>query len=117
MFDISNATAVTAVAFSPLSNHRCLAGLGKVAPHGDAGLPREFYEHPASVMRVGAPDEQAAVGHILQPAERSRSGDRRGNAEAGYRNPKLCDLGLQKIEKHVPGGVSEKILREEAAAQ
>ena len=47
-------------------------------------------------MRVGAAEEDALVGHGLEPAQRRRRRDRGGDAQTRYGNAKLGDLACSR---------------------
>src|SRR5689334_18008962 len=52
------------------SDHCDFSDFREVAPQPLAGLWREFHEHPAAVMRIGASKEDAFLYHRLEPPQR-----------------------------------------------
>ena len=77
-------------------------------PQGLAGRRGQLDEHAAAVMRVGPAQEDALLGHHLEPAQRCRRRHRRGDAQARDRHAQLGDLGLQQVE--APPGESRLVL-------
>jgi len=58
--------------------------------------------------------QKAFLGHRLEPSKRGRRRDCCSNTQAGHRHAQLRDLGLEEVEKHVPGWIREQVSVEEA---
>ena len=98
-------------------NHRNLADFGEVAPQRPARVGRELYKNPATVMGVGAANEDSLADHRLEPTQRRSRRDRRRDAQARDRHAQVRDLRLKQVEKHVPRRVGEQFFGEETRSQ